>query len=40
MADQTYAGLCVVKAANLSKIPNGFDLIEAGALPLVTTTGS
>ena len=40
MADQTYAELCVVKAANVAKIPAGIDLIEAAALPLVTTTGN
>src|SRR5258708_11493522 len=40
MADQTYAELCVVKAANLAKIPEGFDGVEAAALPLVTTTGN
>jgi NADPH:quinone reductase-like Zn-dependent oxidoreductase len=39
MADHTYAGLCVVKADGLAKIPAGLDLIEAAALPLVTTTG-
>jgi NADPH:quinone reductase-like Zn-dependent oxidoreductase len=39
MADQTYAELCVVKAESLAKIPNGLDLIDAAALPLVTTTG-
>src|SRR5271168_4985087 len=40
MADNTYAELCVVKAAVLAKVPKGLDLIEAAALPLVTTTGS
>src|SRR5271156_4026858 len=40
MADDTYAELCVVKAAVLAKVPKGLDLIEAAALPLVTTTGS
>ena len=40
MADNTYAELCVVKAAVLAKIPTGLDLIEAAALPLVTTTGN
>ena len=39
MADQTYAELCVVKAESLAKIPAGLDLVEAAALPLVTTTG-
>ncbi len=40
MADNTYAELCVVKAAVLAKVPNGLDLIEAAALPLVTVTGN
>jgi NADPH:quinone reductase-like Zn-dependent oxidoreductase len=29
-----------VKAANLAEIPKGLDLIQAAALPLVTTTGN
>ncbi|HEX5233714.1 MAG TPA: NADP-dependent oxidoreductase [Silvibacterium sp.] len=40
MANNTYAELCVVKAAILAKVPKGLDLIEAAALPLVTTTGN
>jgi NADPH:quinone reductase-like Zn-dependent oxidoreductase len=40
MADDTYAELCVVNAAVLAKIPKGLDLIQAAALPLVTTTGN
>ncbi len=40
MADDTYAELCVVKVAILAKVPKGLDLIEAAALPLVTTTGN
>lgn len=40
MADNTYAELCVVKAAALAKVPAGLDLIEAAALPLVTVTGN
>jgi NADPH:quinone reductase-like Zn-dependent oxidoreductase len=40
MADNTYAELCVVKAANLAKVPKGLDLIQAAALPLATTTGN
>ena len=35
----TYAELVVVKAANLAHLPDGLDLVEAAALPLVTTTG-
>ena len=40
MVDNTYAELCVVKAEVLADIPEGLDLIEAAALPLVTTTGN
>ncbi len=41
MAADTYAELCVVKAAViLAKVPKGLDLIQAAALPLVTTTGN
>lgn len=40
MADNTYAELCVVKAAQLAKVPKGLDLIQAAALPLVTITGN
>jgi NADPH:quinone reductase-like Zn-dependent oxidoreductase len=40
LADATYAELCVVKAANLAKVPPGLDLIQAAALPLATTTGN
>jgi NADPH:quinone reductase-like Zn-dependent oxidoreductase len=40
MADNTYAELCVAKAEVLADIPEGLDLIEAAALPLVTTTGN
>jgi NADPH:quinone reductase-like Zn-dependent oxidoreductase len=39
-AFHTYAELCVVKSDVLAKIPEGIDLIEAAALPLVTMTGS
>jgi NADPH:quinone reductase-like Zn-dependent oxidoreductase len=40
MADNTYAEFCVVKADILADIPEGLDLIQAAALPLVTTTGN
>jgi NADPH:quinone reductase-like Zn-dependent oxidoreductase len=40
MADNTYAELCVVKASILAKVPQGLDLIQAAALPLVTITGN
>jgi NADPH:quinone reductase-like Zn-dependent oxidoreductase len=39
-ARQTYASLCVVKAADLAKVPSEFDVIEIAALPTVTTTGA
>ncbi|HTV48564.1 MAG TPA: NADP-dependent oxidoreductase [Phycisphaerae bacterium] len=38
-ADQAYAELCTIPAAILVKIPQGLDVIEAAALPVVTTTG-
>ncbi|HTZ73443.1 MAG TPA: NADP-dependent oxidoreductase [Candidatus Aquilonibacter sp.] len=40
MAADTYAELCVVKAANLANVPKGLDLIKAAALPQVTTAGN
>src|ERR1700692_2728863 len=40
MADNTYAELCVVKAAVLAQVPKGLDLVQAAALPLVTVTGN
>src|SRR5277367_3123096 len=40
IADNTYAELCVVKADVLADIPEGLDLIQAAALPLVTVTGN
>jgi NADPH:quinone reductase-like Zn-dependent oxidoreductase len=40
IAADTYAELCVVKAAALARVPAGLDLIDAAALPLVTTTGN
>jgi NADPH:quinone reductase-like Zn-dependent oxidoreductase len=40
MADNTYAELCVIKAAALAEVPKGLDLIQAAALPLVTVTGN
>jgi NADPH:quinone reductase-like Zn-dependent oxidoreductase len=39
-AFHTYAELCVVKTEILAKVPDGIDLVEAAALPLVTMTGS
>ena len=39
LANHTYAELCVVKAADLAQVPDGLDVVEAGALPLVLQTG-
>lgn len=35
----TYAELCVVKASELAKIPEGLDMTAASAVPLVSLTG-
>jgi NADPH:quinone reductase-like Zn-dependent oxidoreductase len=40
MADNTYAELCVLKADVLADVPEGLDLLQAAALPLVTATGN
>jgi NADPH:quinone reductase-like Zn-dependent oxidoreductase len=39
-AMQTYASLCVVKAADLAKAPDHMDVSDIAALPTVTTTGA
>jgi len=39
-AFHTYGELCAVQTSVLARIPDGVDLIEAAALPLVTITGS
>ena len=39
-ASQTYAAVCAVKAIDLAKIPNEMDVVNAAALPTVTTTGA
>jgi NADPH:quinone reductase-like Zn-dependent oxidoreductase len=39
LSRQTYAELCVVKANDLAHIPEGLDMVAAGALPLVSATG-
>lgn len=39
LAGRSYAELVVVKASDLAKLPEGMDLVEAAALPLVTLTG-
>ena len=39
LASHTYAQLCVVKASDAAKVPEGLDLVRASSLPLVTLTG-
>lgn len=39
LATKTYAELCVVKAEELARIPEGLDTVEAAALPLILLTG-
>jgi NADPH:quinone reductase-like Zn-dependent oxidoreductase len=39
-ATETYASLCVLKAADLAKIPDHMETIDVAALPTVTTTGA
>jgi NADPH:quinone reductase-like Zn-dependent oxidoreductase len=39
-ATQTYASLCLVKAADLAKIPDRMQTVDIAALPTVTTTGA
>jgi NADPH:quinone reductase-like Zn-dependent oxidoreductase len=39
LAWSTYAELCVVNATDLVHVPDGMDLVEAAAVPLVTLTG-
>jgi NADPH:quinone reductase-like Zn-dependent oxidoreductase len=39
LAWATYAELCVVKATELAKIPEGLDMTTAAAIPLVSVTG-
>jgi NADPH:quinone reductase-like Zn-dependent oxidoreductase len=38
-ANRTYAELCIVKASDLAKIPEGLEMTTAGAIPLVSCTG-
>jgi NADPH:quinone reductase-like Zn-dependent oxidoreductase len=39
LAEHTYAELCVVKTADLAKIPDGLDMTTASTIPLVSLTG-
>ncbi len=40
LTGSAYAELVVVKAEDLTLVPDGLDLVEAAALPLVTLTGA
>ena len=40
LTNRTYAELVVVLSAALATVPDGLELQQAGALPLVTTTGA
>lgn len=40
LAGRAYAELCVVKASDAAKVPDGMDLAAAAAVPLVVTTGT
>ena len=39
-AEHTYAELCVARAELFAKVPDAIDLADAGAVPLVATTGN
>ncbi len=39
LGNKAYAELVIVKASDVALLPEGLDLIEAAALPLVTATG-
>ncbi|HUZ95314.1 MAG TPA: NADP-dependent oxidoreductase [Edaphobacter sp.] len=39
LGKRSYAELVVVKAQDAAKVPDGLDVVEAAALPLVTLTG-
>jgi len=40
VANRTYAEFVAVPSAAVALVPDGLDLVQAGALPLVTTTGA
>ena len=40
LTNHTYAELVVVSSADLATVPDGLELPQAGALPVVTTTGA
>jgi NADPH:quinone reductase-like Zn-dependent oxidoreductase len=39
LAQSTYAELCVVKASDLARVPDGLEMTAAAAVPLVSLTG-
>jgi NADPH:quinone reductase-like Zn-dependent oxidoreductase len=39
LASDTYAELCVVKASDLAKIPDGLEMTTAATVPLISVTG-
>ncbi len=39
MADATYAGLVVVEASSLTHAPDGLNLIDSAAIPIISLTG-
>ena len=40
LGSKTYAEFAVVRAENLTHLPEGLDLVESAAIPLVALTGS
>ena len=40
LGDATYAELCVIKATDLAKIPEGLEMTAASTVPLVSVTGN
>lgn len=39
LGKETYAQFCTVKAEELARVPDGMDMVQAAALPLVAATG-
>lgn len=39
LAQRAYAQLCVVKASDLARVPEGLDLVAASTVPLIAATG-
>jgi len=40
VAAHTYAELCIVKASELAKVPDGLEMTTSAAIPLVSVTGN